>query len=497
MSDFILALDQGTTSSRTLLFDRAGEIVAASSQEFGQIFPRSGWVEHDPEEIWESQGATVRRVLAESGADPSRIAGIGITNQRETTVIWERSTGRPIANAIVWQDRRTSGFCDEIKKDSERAGLIRQRTGLVVDAYFSASKIRWLLDRVPRARERAEAGELAFGTIDSWLIWKLTGGRLHITDPSNACRTMLCRIDRAEWDDELLDLFGVPQALLPEIRDSSEVYGETDPDWFGRSLPIAGIAGDQQAALFGQACHSPGMTKNTYGTGCFLVMHTGKEPITSHHQLLTSIAWQIDGQREYALEGSIFAAGAVVQWLRDQLGIIETADEIESLAASTPDSGGVCLVPAFTGLGAPHWDPDARGAIVGLTRGSGRAHLARAALESIALQTSDILEAMRADAGIEGGELRVDGGASRNDLLMQIQADLAGMTVARSSTSETTSLGAALLAGLATGFWKDRAETAGVWKAGKRFLPANPPGLAGLREGWKRAVRQTRGLPTS
>ena len=494
MSRFVLALDQGTTSSRSILFDASGSAVATAQEEFEQIFPQPGWVEHDANQIWETQLRTARSVLEKAGVDPSAIAGIGITNQRETAVIWDRESGQPIGNAIVWQDRRTAEYCSRLAEDAIAAQNIQTRTGLVVDAYFSGSKVNWMLDHIPGARERAEAGELAFGTIDSWLVWNLTGGKLHITDATNASRTMLCRIDSVEWDDDLLHGFGIPKSLLPEIRQSSEVYGSTDPTLLGADIPIAGIAGDQQAALFGQACHESGMAKNTYGTGCFLLMNTGAEKVISNHNLLTTIAWQIDGKTEYALEGSVFIAGAAVQWLRDQLGVISSASEIEALAARVDDSAGVFFVPAFTGLGAPHWDGFARGAIFGLTRGSGKAHLARAALEAIALQAMDLLEAMEKDSGIRLRELRVDGGASQNDLLMQIQADLLGVPVVRSEVIETTALGAAYLAGLATGVWSSKEEIAENWASKQRYEP--DPNYAGQREalikGWRKAVDRSR-----
>ncbi len=491
---YILSLDQGTTSSRAILFDHSGDLIASSQQEFQQIFPKPGWVEHDATEIWQTQLETARAALAEAGAQPSDIAGIGITNQRETTVLWDRQTGEPVANAIVWQDRRTAEYCQTISADTGRAEWIQKRTGLVVDAYFSASKLKWLLDHTPRARTRAEAGELAFGTIDSWLIWQLTGGSHHVTDVSNASRTMLCRLDTAQWDTELLEFFDIPPSVLPEIRPSSQCYGETSPDLFGEPITIAGIAGDQQAALFGQACHQAGMAKNTYGTGCFLLMHTGTEQITSQHDLLTTIAWQLGDQIEYALEGSVFIGGAVVQWLRDQLGIIDSAEEIEALAASVPDSGGVTFVPAFAGLGAPHWDGFARGSIQGLTRGTSKAHLARAALEAIALQVMDLLEAMQGDASIELTELRVDGGASQNELLMQIQADLLDVPVVRAQVAETTALGAAYLAGLATGFWKDQQEIASYWAMRDRFQPSSKqnPDLTATKANWRKAVNRSK-----
>ena len=437
---YILALDQGTTSSRAIVFNQGGAAVAVAQKEFRQIFPQPGWVEHDANEIWATQSGVAAEVLARAGLQPADLAAIGITNQRETTVVWERATGRPIAHAIVWQDRRTAAFCDALKRDGH-APFIQRQTGLVVDAYFSASKLRWLLDHVPGARARAEAGELAFGTIDSWLMWKLTGGAAHVTDASNASRTMLCNLHTGDWDEELLQLFGVPRAILPAVRGSSEIYGEATGPLAG--IPIAGLAGDQQAALFGQVCTRPGMVKNTYGTGCFMLMHTGAQPVASRHQLLTTIAWRIGGRTEYALEGSVFIAGAAIQWLRDGLGLIKSARDVEALAASVPDTGGVYFVPAFAGLGAPHWDAYARGAIAGLTRGTTAAHLARAALESIAFQSADLVRAMEADSGIALRELRVDGGACVNNLLMQFQADLLGVPVARPKVFETTALGAA------------------------------------------------------
>ncbi len=493
MAKFILSLDQGTTSSRTIVFDENGTLIAQAQQEFEQIFPQSGWVEHDANEIWETQLQTARDAIAKAGISVEDIAGIGITNQRETTVVWDRETGRPIANAIVWQDRRTAEFCDSLKEQGH-AEVIQQKTGLVVDAYFSGTKVKWLLDHVPGAREKANAGELAFGTIDSWLVWNLTGGSLHITDASNASRTMLLNIGTVDWDDELLDLLDVPPSVLPEVRASSEVYGETETELFGGGIPISGIAGDQQAALFGQACHSPGMAKNTYGTGCFLLMNTGTERVASKNNLLTTIAWTINGETEYALEGSVFIGGAVVQWLRDQLGIIKSAPEIEALAASVPDSDGVYFVPAFAGLGAPYWDQYARGTIVGLTRGSGKAHLARAALDAIAFQSLELLEAMTADSGIELRELRVDGGASMNDLLMQTQADLAGVSVVRSGIAETTALGAAYLAGLAAGVWGSKEEIAGQWAESKRYLPDEEKEDVGEKiSKWKEAVKRSAG----
>ncbi len=492
MADYILALDQGTTSSRAILFDHAAKIRAVAQQEYEQIFPRPGWVEHNAMAIWESQLSVAREALEKVGAAPGDVAGIGITNQRETTVIWDRKTGEPIGNAIVWQDRRTAAFCRELR-DAGKADLIQEKTGLVVDPYFSGTKARWLLDHVEGARDRAEAGELAFGTIDTWLVWKLTGGKLHLTDVSNASRTMLFNLRTLEWDPELLDLLNVPASLLPEVRASSEVYGETSPDLFGEPIRIGGIAGDQQAALFGQACYEKGMAKNTYGTGCFLLMNTGSEPVKSKNQLLTTLAWKIGDEVEYALEGSVFIAGAVVQWLRDQLGIIQESSEIEALAKTVEDNGEVYFVPAFSGLGAPYWDSYARGTVVGLTRGSNKGHLARAALESIAFQSLELLQAMEADSGIQLKELRVDGGATLNELLMQFQSDILGAPVVRPEVSETTALGAAYLAGLATGFWASKEELATHWGVDARFEPGmNPEDAARLLKQWKRSVERSR-----
>jgi glycerol kinase len=485
----ILALDQGTTSSRAIVFNHDGTIRAVAQQEFRQIFPQAGWVEHDANEIWQTQLDTARAALTKAGLTPADIAAIGITNQRETTLLWDRKTGEPIHNAIVWQDRRTAAFCDSLKA-AGHAELIQQRAGLVIDAYFSGSKIRWLLDNVPGARERAERGELAFGTIDSWLVWKLTNGARHIIDPSNASRTMLYNL-RGGWDDELLRVLDVPRALLPEVRSSSEVYGETT--LLGAPIRIAGIAGDQQAALFGQNCFERGLAKNTYGTGCFMLMNIGTEPQISQHKLLTTVAWQLGGKTEYALEGSVFIGGAVVQWLRDGLGIIKTSADVEKLAATVPSSGGVYLVPAFAGLGAPHWDQYARGTITGLTRGTTAAHLARAALDGIAFQVADVLEVMRQDSGIEMNGLRVDGGASANDMLMQFQADILQVPVVRPKVIETTALGAAYLAGLAVGFWKDRAEVSKSWQADRVFEPQMSADKAAHRRArWRQALDRAR-----
>ncbi|HWB05057.1 MAG TPA: glycerol kinase GlpK [Verrucomicrobiales bacterium] len=485
----ILALDQGTTSSRAIVFNHDGSIRAVAQQEFKQIYPQAGWVEHDPNEIWQTQLDTAKAALTKAGLTAADIAGIGITNQRETTVLWDRKTGEPIHNAIVWQDRRTSAFCDALKA-AGHTELVQQRAGLVIDAYFSGSKVRWLIDNVPGARERAERGELAFGTIDSWLVWKLTNGARHIIDPSNASRTMLYNL-RGGWDDELLKVLGVPRAILPEVRSSSEIYGETT--LLGAPVRISGIAGDQQAALFGQNCFERGLAKNTYGTGCFMLMNIGAEPQISRHKLLTTVAWQAGGQTEYALEGSVFIGGAVVQWLRDGLGIIKTSAEVEKLAASVPDSGGVYLVPAFAGLGAPHWDQYARGTITGLTRGTSSAHLARAALEGIAFQVADVLEVMKEDSGIAMNGLRVDGGAAANDMLMQFQADLLQAPVVRPKVIETTALGAAYLAGLAVGFWKDRAEVSRAWQAERTFEPQmSADKAAHRRKRWNLALNRAR-----
>lgn len=488
-----MALDQGTTSSRTILFDAKGKPVATAQQEFTQHFPQPGWVEHDAEEIWQTQLDTAKQALTKAGVAANEVAGIGITNQRETTVVWDRESGLPVCRAIVWQDRRTAAFCSELKK-AGHAEAIHRKTGLVVDAYFSGSKIRWILDNVEGARERARKGELAFGTVDSWLIWNLTGGKSHITDVSNASRTMLFNIGTMQWDDELLGLLGVEKSLLPEVRSSSEVYDETLAHFFGSAIPLAGIAGDQQAALFGQACHKPGMAKNTYGTGCFLLMNTGTKPVFSENHLLTTVAWKIGDKVDYALEGSVFIAGAVVQWLRDQLGLVESAEGIEELAASVDSSDGVYFVPAFTGLGAPHWEPDARGLIVGLTRGSGKGHIARAALEGIAYQSVELLRAMEADSGIHLKELRVDGGASMNGMLMQFQADILRTRVVRSESPETTALGVAYLAGLATGVWKDQQEIEGQWAVAQRYEPQMEPDEVVRRlERWDRAVSLSKG----
>lgn len=490
MPQYILALDQGTTSSRAIVFSRAGQVVASAQQEFEQILPSPGHVEHDPEAIWSSQLSVAGRVLTESGVSAADIAAIGVTNQRETTILWERTSGRPVANAIVWQSRISAPICEQLKADGCE-DLIRDRTGLVVDAYFSGTKIKYLLDRHTGLRTRAERGEILFGTVDSYLIWRLTGGRRHVTDVSNASRTLIFNLHTLTWDDELLGLLGIPRAMLPDVISSSEVCGETDSSLFGRPIPIAGDAGDQQAATFGQACFEPGAAKNTYGTGCFMLLNTGEAPIRSQNNLLTTVGWRIGDRVTYCLEGSVFIGGAVVQWLRDGLGLIKESKEIESLARSVPDSGGVTLVPAFVGLGAPHWDPYARGTILGLTRGTTAAHLARAALESIAFQSRDLLQAMRSDAGLELRELKVDGGASANDDLMQFQADILPATVRRPVVAETTALGAAYLAGLAVGFWEGLEDVTRNWKLDREFrpkMPAEQRHAACSR--WQRAVHR-------
>ena len=490
-SQYILALDQGTTSSRAMLFDRAGQVVGAVQREFAQSFPHPGWVEHDPMEILSSVLATVTELLTQQRIDAGRIAGIGITNQRETTVVWDRHTGRPVHNAIVWQSRQSADICARLTADGA-AELVRSRTGLLIDPYFSGTKVRWILENVAGAAERAAAGDLLFGTVDSWLIWNLTERRVHVTDYSNASRTLLFDIHRCCWDEALLELLGVPRSMLPEVRSSSEIYGATAERFFGSAVPIAGIAGDQQAALFGQACFAPGMAKNTYGTGCFMLMNTGSEAVASKHGLLTTIAWGQGGQVEYALEGSIFVAGSAVQWLRDGLGVIARAGETEALAQSVASTDGVYFVPAFVGLGAPYWRSDARGAVFGLTRGSSRAHLARAVLESLAYQTRDVLAAMEADAGIALSSLRVDGGAVANNFLLQFQSDILGVRVERPAVAETTALGAAYLAGLATGFWASREEIAQHRAVDRTFEPAMPQQTAAaLYRGWQRAVKAT------
>src|SRR3954466_8371226 len=490
---FILALDQGTTSSRANVFDHDGAIRAVAQKEFTQLFPQAGWVEHDPQEIWASQIGVAVEALGRAQVRPSDVAAIGITNQRETTIVWDRDTGEPVYRAIVWQDRRTADFCERLKADGA-GGRIQAKTGLLIDAYFSASKIRWILDNVPGTRARAASGKLAFGTVDTWLLWKLTAHGRHVTDVSNASRTMLFNIHTMQWDDELLRLFDIPAGMLPEVRLSSEVYGQVSSTLGIEQVPIAGIAGDQQAALFGQMCLQPGMSKNTYGTGCFLLQHIGTEPTRSKQRLVTTVAWQIGGRTEYALEGSVFIGGAVVQWIRDGLGLIRTAAEIETLASSVGDNGGVYLVPAFAGLGAPHWDPYARGTLVGITRGTSAAHIARAALESIAYQVADLLDAMAIDSGIALKELRVDGGAATNDMLMQFQADLLGVPGGRPAVTEPPALGAAYLAVLAVGYWPSVDALTGQWKVDRRFEPAMPrPSAAALRERWTAALERSKG----
>ena len=489
MQQYILALDQGTTSSRAIVFDKMGSIVSIAQKEFTQIFPQGGWVEHDANEIWSTQFGVAAEAITKAGLSVENIAAIGITNQRETTVVWDRNTGTPIYNAIVWQDRRTASFCDELKANGTDK-LIQQKTGLVVDAYFSATKIKWILDNVEGAREKASKGELCFGTIDTWLVWNLTKGQVHVTDVSNASRTMLCNIHTLQWDGELQEIFGIPGNMLPQIRSSSEVYGHTQNILSAHNIPIAGIAGDQQAALFGQMCTQPGMVKNTYGTGCFMLMNTGEKPVASTNNLLTTVAWKVNGITHYALEGSVFIAGAVIQWLRDSLGIIKTAAEVETLASQVKDSGGVYVVPAFAGLGAPHWNQHARGLITGLTRGSDAAHIARAALDSIAYQTMDVLKAMEADSGISIKELRVDGGATVNNLLMQFQSNIMNTAVVRPVITETTALGAAYLAGLAVGYWPDMEAIQNQWQVDKKFTSAmSEEERNALTKQWQRSVK--------
>lgn len=488
MEKFILAVDQGTTSSRAIIFDKKGKIKSVAQKEFTQFYPNPGWVEHDANEIWSSQAGVITEAITKAGLNAESIAAIGITNQRETTVIWDRDTGNPIHNAIVWQDRRTSEFCSALKEKGFES-IIKEKTGLLLDAYFSGTKIKWILDNVDGARKKAEEGKLAFGTIDSWLVWKLTDGEKHITDVTNASRTLLFNIHKKEWDDEILKLLDIPKSLLPEVRSSSEIYAEISASLFNVPIPIAGIAGDQQSALFGQMCTNPGMLKNTYGTGGFLVFNTGDKPIASKNNLLTTIAWEVDGKITYALEGSIFIAGAVVQWLRDGLGIIKSSEEVEELANSVDDNGGVYLVPAFAGLGAPHWDQFARGSISGLTRGTTSGHIARAALEAIAFQTVDVLKAMESDSGIKVTELRVDGGATANNLLMQFQSDLLGIPIVRPKISETTALGVAYLAGLAVGYWDGYNDISDQWEIDKKFEPQmSSTQTEGLLNNWNKAV---------
>ncbi len=492
MEKYILALDQGTTSSRALLFDRNGEIKSSAQKEFTQFFPKTGWVEHDPMEIWSSQVAVAAEAMSKIGINGASVSGIGITNQRETTIVWDRKTGKPVYNAIVWQDRRTSKYCDELKGKGY-IDMIRNKTGLVLDAYFSGTKVKWILDNVAGVRERAEKGELAFGTVDSWLVWNLTQGRTHITDVTNASRTMLFNIHTLEWDHELLELMNIPKSILPTVKSSSEVYDYSNTTFFATKVPIAGIAGDQQAAMFGQMCIEEGMVKNTYGTGCFILINTGEKPFISKNQLITTIAWKIDGKVTYALEGSIFIGGAVVQWLRDGLRIINTSSDVEALAKTVDDNGDVFFVPAFTGMGAPYWDQYARGIIVGLSRGTNRGHIARAALEGIAFQTLDVLEAMKKDTHMDYTEIRVDGGASNNNLLMQFQSDILNKPVARPVITETTALGAAYLAGLATGFWKNIDEIKQQWKIDRHFNPEMDPATVTQHiSKWKDAVSRAK-----
>ncbi|MEZ0217235.1 MAG: glycerol kinase GlpK [Rariglobus sp.] len=489
----ILALDQGTTSSRAIVFDHAGAIVAVAQKEFPQYYPQPGWVEHDPMEIWSSQSSTAAEAISRANLSSGDIAAVGITNQRETTLVWDRATGRPVCNAIVWQDRRTADFCAQLKRDGVEP-LVAEKTGLRLDPYFSATKLRWILENIPGARVQAEAGKLLFGTVDTWLLWQLTGRRVHATDVTNASRTLLCNLRTGQWDDDLLKLFGIPRAMLPEIRSCSEIYGHVDAKLYPAGAPIAGIAGDQHAALFGQACWSPGMAKNTYGTGCFTLLHTGDQPVVSRNNLLTTPAWKINGRTDYALEGSVFIGGAAIKWLRDELCLVRDVDEFNRLAASVPDAGGVFLVPAFSGLGAPHWDPYARGTMVGITRGTNRAHFCRAALEAIALQTADLIACMEKDSGLPLKELRVDGGASRSDPLLQFQSDLLDTRVVRPRCIETTALGAACLAGLAVGFWSDREELARNWTVDATFKPLRPRAeIYALRAGWDRALERAKG----
>lgn len=490
MEQYILALDQGTSSSRAIVFDHDGSIRAVAQKEFTQHFPKPGWVEHDPKDIWSSEASVIAEAITQMGINGLNIAGIGITNQRETTIVWNAETGEPVYNAIVWQDRRTSDYCDGLKAKG-LTDSIRQKTGLILDAYFSATKVRWILENVPGAREQANAGKLRFGTVDTWLIWNLTRGECHVTDVSNASRTLLFNIHTLQWDKDLLELFGIPESMLPEVRSSSEVYGYTKTTLFAHKVPIAGIAGDQQAALFGQMCTKPGSVKNTYGTGCFLLMNTGEKPIESQNSLITTIAWKIGDTVNYALEGSIFVGGSVVQWLRDGLKIIGSSSEVEALAMTVPDNGGVYFVPALTGLGAPYWCQHAKGCIYGITRGTTAAHIARAALEGIAFQTMDIVRAMEKDAGVSLSELKVDGGASRNNLLMQFQSDILGTKVIRPRVTETTALGACYLAGLAVGYWRDLDEVRQQWKAEQEFEPlASPEKILELEEGWANAIRR-------
>ena len=489
MPDYILSLDQGTTSSRAIVFNKKGSIVATAQKEFTQIFPQPGWVEHDASEIWSTQLGVATEAVLKAGLTINDIAAIGITNQRETTVVWDRQTSLPICNAIVWQDRRTASYCDQLKKDGH-AAMIQSKTGLVTDAYFSGTKVKWILDNVEGARDKAQKGELCFGTIDSWLLWKLTNGKVHATDVSNASRTLLYNIHELKWDTELLELFGIPENMLPEVRSSSEVYGYTENILTAVPVPVSGIAGDQQSALFGQMCTQPGMVKNTYGTGCFMLMNTGTKPVQSKNNLLTTIAWKVNGEVQYALEGSVFIGGAVIQWLRDGLKIIQNSGDVEALASKVQDNGGVYLVPAFTGLGAPYWNQHAQGTILGITRGTTDAHIAKAAIESIAFQSMDLMKSMQADAGLPIKEVRVDGGATVNNQLMQFQSDILGTDVIRPQVTETTALGAAYLAGLAVGFWKSIDELQQYWQKDKIFSPSmKKETVDDLQKNWKRAVK--------
>jgi glycerol kinase len=488
---YILALDQGTTSSRAIVFDHDSRIVAVAQEEFRQIYPKPGWVEHDPMDIWSSQNSTTAGALSKANLSTADIAAIGITNQRETTVVWDRETGKPVYNAIVWQDRRTADFCESLKKDGVEA-MIAQKTGLRIDPYFSGTKLRWILNHVDGARKKAIDGKLIFGTVDCWLLWQLTGRKHHITDATNASRTLLYNLHTGDWDDELLELLEIPRSLLPEIRSCSEVYGEVARNLYPAGVPIAGMAGDQQAALFGQACFTTGMAKNTYGTGCFLLMNTGTEIVTSNNNLLSTVAWQVRGKTEYALEGSVFIAGALMQWLRDELQLVQSAQELDRIAESVQDSAGLFIVPAFSGLGAPHWDPYARGLMIGITRGTNRAHICRAALEAIAFQSADLIACMEKDSGIKLAELRVDGGASRSNPLLQFQSDLLATPVVRPKNTETTALGAAYLAGLAVGFWENRADIADRWEMDTRFQPTrDPKDMSILQNNWHRAVQRS------
>jgi glycerol kinase len=489
---YVLALDQGTTSSRSIVFGRGGEVIAVAQKEFTQFYPQPGWVEHNPLEIWASQNATAVEALSKANLTTDNIAAVGVTNQRETTLVWDRETGKPVYNAIVWQDRRTADYCTQLKRDGAEAA-VTERTGLRIDPYFSGTKIRWILENVSGARARAEAGKLAFGTVDTWLLWQLTGGRKHVTDATNASRTLLYNIRKGDWDDDMLKLLGVPHSMLPDVRSSSEVYGEVSSNLYPAGAPIAGIAGDQQAALFGQACFTPGMAKNTYGTGCFLLMNTGEKAVPSRNNLLTTIAWRINGKTEYALEGSVFIAGAAVQWLRDELQLVKSARELDDFAATVPNAGGLFIVPAFAGLGAPHWDPYARGVAVGITRGTNRAHFCRAVIEAIAFQSADLISCMEKDSGLGLKELRVDGGASRSQPLMQFQADLLGTPVVRPKSVETTALGAAYLAGLAVGYWDSREDIARNWAVDTTFKPARPKDeMTKLRGEWDRALERAK-----